>query len=235
MSRGTDELPIGHVRVGRPRTAQDQPYGDQPPRDVLLKVAAELFTTQGYGVTTTRAVAEGAGMRQATMYHYFSGKDEIFAALLESTGAVSLARARRLLVERERPAKERRADLRAGRSLGCPVGRSFAGAFVADDLPADARRTGSSAGRSARTVFGGHGSPLAQTMIALMAGTTLADHENPGQAPVLVVCDRVRLAVGDFSREGEPNDLVADPRSCSRPGGGGRRGDPVDRGPAPGG
>ncbi|MGW7064945.1 helix-turn-helix domain-containing protein [Streptomyces sp. NPDC054904] len=107
MSRGTDELPIGHVRVGRPRTAQDQPYGDRPPRDVLLKVAAELFTTQGYGVTTTRAVAEGAGMRQATMYYYFSGKDEIFAALLESTAAVSLARARRLLVERERPAEER--------------------------------------------------------------------------------------------------------------------------------
>ncbi|MGW7029128.1 helix-turn-helix domain-containing protein [Streptomyces xanthophaeus] len=74
---------------------------------MLLEVAAELFTTQGYGVTTTRVVAERAGMRQATMYHYFSGKDEIFAALLERTAAASLNRARRLLSERDRPAETR--------------------------------------------------------------------------------------------------------------------------------
>ncbi|WP_420834009.1 TetR/AcrR family transcriptional regulator [Streptomyces antarcticus] len=74
---------------------------------MLLEVAAELFTLKGYGVTTTRAVAERAGMRQATMYYYFSGKDELFAALLEATAAASLGRARRLLAEPERPAEER--------------------------------------------------------------------------------------------------------------------------------
>lgn len=74
---------------------------------MLLQVAAELFTAQGYGVTTTRTVAERAGLRQATMYYYFSGKDEIFAALLEDTAAASLARARRLLAEPERSADER--------------------------------------------------------------------------------------------------------------------------------
>ncbi|MFZ3491756.1 TetR/AcrR family transcriptional regulator [Streptomyces sp. 5.8] len=107
MSRGSGEVPVVHARVGRPRTAQDQPYGDRPPREVLLQVAAELFTAQGYGVTTTRNVAERAGLRQATMYYYFSGKDEIFAALLEDTAAASLTRARRLLGERERSAEER--------------------------------------------------------------------------------------------------------------------------------
>ncbi|MFZ3551714.1 helix-turn-helix domain-containing protein [Streptomyces sp. 4.24] len=74
---------------------------------MLLEIAAELFAVQGYGVTTTRSVAERAGMRQATMYHYFSGKDEIFAALLEATAAASLTRARRLLAESDRPAEER--------------------------------------------------------------------------------------------------------------------------------
>ncbi|MBT2460000.1 TetR/AcrR family transcriptional regulator [Streptomyces sp. ISL-86] len=95
------------ARVGRPRTSQFQPYGDRPPRDVLLHVATELFTRQGYGVTTTRSIAERAGMRQATMYYYFSGKEEILAELLESTVAASLTRARRLLSEAGRPASER--------------------------------------------------------------------------------------------------------------------------------
>ncbi|THA53141.1 TetR/AcrR family transcriptional regulator [Streptomyces sp. A1136] len=107
MSRGSGKATGELARVGRPRTSQFQPYGDRPPRDALLKVATELFTRQGYGVTTTRSIAERAGMRQATMYYYFSGKEEILAELLESTVTASLTRARRLLSEAARPASER--------------------------------------------------------------------------------------------------------------------------------
>ncbi|GAA0291717.1 hypothetical protein GCM10010302_32830 [Streptomyces polychromogenes] len=52
-------------------------------------------------------MAERAGMRQATMYHYFSGKEELLAELLESTVAPSLALSRRLLAEAGRPAERR--------------------------------------------------------------------------------------------------------------------------------
>lgn len=62
---------------------------------------------QGYAATTTRAVAERAGMRQATMYHYFGGKEELLAELLESTVAPSLAVSRQLLAETGRPAADR--------------------------------------------------------------------------------------------------------------------------------
>lgn len=62
---------------------------------------------QGYAATTTRAVAERAGMRQATMYHYFGGKEELLAELLESTVGPSLVLARRLLAEPDRSAAER--------------------------------------------------------------------------------------------------------------------------------
>jgi len=68
-------------------------------RDELLAAAAELFTSRGYAATTTRAVAERAGMRQASMYHYVSGKEELLAELLESTVTPSLAFARQLLAE----------------------------------------------------------------------------------------------------------------------------------------
>ncbi|MFF3020267.1 helix-turn-helix domain-containing protein [Streptomyces sp. NPDC057939] len=104
MSAGTDE---GPRRVGRPRADQLRPDTGRPPREELLSAAAELFTVRGYGATTTRAVAERAGMRQATMYHYFSGKEELLAELLESTVAPSLVLSRRLLAETGRPAARR--------------------------------------------------------------------------------------------------------------------------------
>jgi AcrR family transcriptional regulator len=80
------------------------------PREELLAAAAELFTTRGYAATTTRAVAERAGMRQASMYHYVSGKEELLAGLLESTVTPSLARARELLAD-DAPAEDRLHEL----------------------------------------------------------------------------------------------------------------------------
>ncbi|MGW7548182.1 TetR/AcrR family transcriptional regulator [Streptomyces sp. NPDC054770] len=93
-------------RVGRPRAAQ-RPDSGLEPRAELLAAAAELFTTRGYAATTTRAVAERAGMRQASMYHYVSGKEDLLAELLESTVTPSLACARELLADDAAPAEER--------------------------------------------------------------------------------------------------------------------------------
>lgn len=104
MSGGSDE---GPRRVGRPRADRLRPQSGRPPREELLYAAAELFTVQGYAATTTRAVAERAGMRQATMYHYFDGKEELLAELLESTVAPSLVLARQLLADTGRPAARR--------------------------------------------------------------------------------------------------------------------------------
>ncbi|MFJ6914365.1 cupin domain-containing protein [Streptomyces sp. NPDC101133] len=69
----------------------------------------------------------------------------------------------------------------------------------------------SSSGRSATTVHGGHELVLRQTLLALTAGTTLAEHENPGEATVQVLRGRVRLASGDDSWEGRTGDLILIP------------------------
>jgi len=92
--------------VGRPR-ALPRPGTGLPARDELLAAAADLFSTLGYAATTTRAVTERAGLRQASMYHYFEGKEDLLAALLESTVAPSYALARELLADEGRPAAER--------------------------------------------------------------------------------------------------------------------------------
>jgi quercetin dioxygenase-like cupin family protein len=69
----------------------------------------------------------------------------------------------------------------------------------------------SSAGRSAESVYGGHEHTLRQTLIALTAGTTMADHENPGEATVQVLAGRVRLGAGLDSWECRTGDLVIIP------------------------
>ena len=52
---------------------------------------------------------------------------------------------------------------------------------------------GSTAHRAALTLHGGTGHALRQTVIALLAGSTLSDHENPGEATLQVLVGRVRL------------------------------------------
>jgi quercetin dioxygenase-like cupin family protein len=68
-----------------------------------------------------------------------------------------------------------------------------------------------SAGRSSETVYGGHEHSLRQTVVALTAGTTLADHENPGEATLHVLTGRVRLGAGTDVWEGRDGDLIVIP------------------------
>lgn len=63
-------------------------------------------------------------------------------------------------------------------------------------------------GRSARTVFGGHEHVLRQTVIALAAGTALQEHENPGEATVLVLSGRIQLSSDGERWEGRSQDLL---------------------------
>ncbi|MFF0104773.1 cupin domain-containing protein [Streptomyces hirsutus] len=73
------------------------------------------------------------------------------------------------------------------------------------------RAAAASTGRSASTVYGGHEHTLRQTLLALTSGTSLAEHENPGEATLLVLRGRVRLTSGETSWEGRDGDLIVIP------------------------
>jgi AcrR family transcriptional regulator len=79
----------GRRRAGRPRL---RPAGDNEvtPRSEILNAAAELFVRQGLAATTTRQIAEWVGIRQASLYYYFTGKDEILLELLTQSVRPSL-------------------------------------------------------------------------------------------------------------------------------------------------
>ncbi len=69
------------------------------------------------------------------------------------------------------------------------------------------------AGRTAHTVYGGHEKVLRQTLVAMIAGAELSEHENPGEATVLVLSGHVRLVAGDVSWIGRRDDLIIVPDS----------------------
>jgi quercetin dioxygenase-like cupin family protein len=66
-------------------------------------------------------------------------------------------------------------------------------------------------GRSAHTVYGGHQHTLRQTVIALTAGTSLDDHESPGDATLQVLHGRVQLTTSETSWDGRPGDHLVIP------------------------
>lgn len=74
-----------------------------------------------------------------------------------------------------------------------------------------AKAAGASAGRAAATVVGGHERALRQTVIVLNAGSSLAEHANPGEATVIVLYGHVRLDAAGDSWEGRDLDLIEVP------------------------
>lgn len=78
---------------------------------------------------------------------------------------------------------------------------------VADEALAAAHD--SSAGRHVRPIpaSGSH----KQLVLALTAGSALSEHENPGQARLLVLRGQVTLTAGDETWSGSPADLLTIP------------------------
>jgi AcrR family transcriptional regulator len=92
------------ARVGRPRATPSS--SGASPRDEILDAAAALFAERGYAGTSTRSIAERVGIRQASLYYHFAGKDEILLELLETSVRPSLD-----FVERLRDASDPAAAL----------------------------------------------------------------------------------------------------------------------------
>ena len=53
-------------------------------RESILEGAYQLFLQQGYHGTSMRQIAEEAGIALGGIYNHFSGKEEIFTAVLEA-------------------------------------------------------------------------------------------------------------------------------------------------------
>ena len=81
-------------------------------------------------------------------------------------------------------------------------------ALTAEKL-AEAQKSNS--GRAAHTIHGGHTHELRQTVLALLAGHDLSEHDSPGEATLQVLRGHVRLSAGDDAWDGKTGDYVAIP------------------------
>ena len=82
---------------------------------------------------------------------------------------------------------------------------------IGEEQLAKARDAGS--GRAAVTVFGGQQHDLRQTLIALVEGRALGEHDAPDEATLQVLSGRVRLHAGEDSWEGADGDYLVIPQT----------------------
>ncbi len=89
--------------MGRPRSSPRRRAGATA-REEILDAAAQLFSEQGYAATSTRAIADAVGIKQASLYYHFPSKEQILFDLLLATVEPSLAMAEALQRNACRPA-----------------------------------------------------------------------------------------------------------------------------------
>src|SRR6476646_4778233 len=56
-------------------------------RQRILEAARQLFAANGYEASTTREIADAAGIANGTLFNYFPNKEAILAALVASVTA----------------------------------------------------------------------------------------------------------------------------------------------------
>ena len=54
-------------------------------RQQLIEAATELFARRGYAGTSMQDIADAVGIRKPSLYKFFSSKDDLYGAVLEST------------------------------------------------------------------------------------------------------------------------------------------------------
>ncbi len=68
-------------------TKDASPLPDET-RERILRAAAGLIAKQGYARTTTRAIAETAGVNEVTLFRHFGSKRNLLSALIQDRSAL---------------------------------------------------------------------------------------------------------------------------------------------------
>jgi quercetin dioxygenase-like cupin family protein len=80
---------------------------------------------------------------------------------------------------------------------------------LASEKLAEAQQSHS--GRAAHTIHGGHSHELRQTVLALLAGHDLSEHDSPGEATLQVLQGHVRLTADADALDAKGGDYVVIP------------------------
>jgi AcrR family transcriptional regulator len=73
----------------------------------IIATACQLFLSKGYDSTTMKDVMRHLGIAKGTIYHYFSSKEELLEAVIDSVAEDEMLRLKNLLVNIQGNALER--------------------------------------------------------------------------------------------------------------------------------
>jgi AcrR family transcriptional regulator len=57
----------------------------------IMQAASKLFTEKGFAGTTTRAIAESAGINEVTLFRHFGTKEKLAKAIMDQYGGAAIA------------------------------------------------------------------------------------------------------------------------------------------------
>jgi AcrR family transcriptional regulator len=60
-------------------------------RDRIMQAASQLFSEKGFAGTTTRAIADLAGVNEVTLFRHFGTKEKLAKAIMDQFGGPALA------------------------------------------------------------------------------------------------------------------------------------------------
>jgi TetR/AcrR family transcriptional regulator len=61
-------------------------------RRQILNVAVDLFSKKGFRGTTTKEIAQGAGVSEAIIFRHFANKEELYSAIIDTCACVNQER-----------------------------------------------------------------------------------------------------------------------------------------------
>ncbi len=61
-------------------------------RGRITQAASDLFATKGYAGTTTRAIAESAGVNEVTLFRHFGSKENLAREIMKQFGGMAVAK-----------------------------------------------------------------------------------------------------------------------------------------------
>jgi len=67
------------------------PPDPETPRGKIFQAATQLFSERGYKNTSTRAIADAAGVKQVMVHYYFTSKEKLYEAVLKYEGMSMLS------------------------------------------------------------------------------------------------------------------------------------------------
>ena len=73
----------------------------------IVATACQLFLSKGYDRTTMKDVMRDLGIAKGTIYHYFSSKEELLEAVIDSVAEDEMVRLKEILKDLEGTALER--------------------------------------------------------------------------------------------------------------------------------